>query len=463
MKRTLCALTFLSCVSLTRADDWPGWRGPTGQGTSAEKDLPLKWDRTTNVRWKVALPAPGNSTPIVWGDRVFLTQASDLKQWPPKVPANYAGGASPGGRAIAEKRSVLCFRRSDGKLLWQGDTIYKEPEMTHPTNPFCSASPVTDGERVIASHGSAGVVCYDFEGKRLWHHDVGKLKHLWGNASSPILYGDLCIQWCGPGERQFLRAVNKHTGKKVWETAEAGGDTGITSRKFLGSWCTPIIARVAPSPQPLSPRGRGEQSGPLSPRGRGGEKRGQEQLIFAVPFKLAGYDPKTGKELWSAKVPGTYCYSSPLYVEGLAIYGSSLTKLGGSGDITKDQLRYRVGSMYIGTAVIAGEYLYTVNNVGVPSCYEWKTGQELWKDQIEKRPGVGDSWGSLVHVGGRIYLTDQRGDTVVLAAGRKYEHLATNRLDEHTNASIAVSGGDLFIRTHKHLWCIGQKKEPKEK
>lgn len=433
--RLIAVLVVLSGSAWASADNWPSWRGLTGQGSSPEKGLPVKWSSTENVRWKVALPAAGNSTPIIWGDRVFITQASDLKQWPPKVPANYAGGASAGGHAIAEKRSVLCFRRRDGKLLWQGDTIYKEPEITHPTNPFCSASPVTDGERVIASHGSAGLVCYDFEGKLLWRHDVGKLEHLWGNASSPVLYEDLCIQWCGPGERQFLLAVNKYTGKKVWETTESGGDPGITSKNFLGSWCTPIIARVG----------------------------GQDQLIFAVPFKLAGFDPRTGKELWASKGPGTYCYSSPLFIEGLAVYGSMVLKLGGSGDITKDQLRYRVGSMYISTAAVAGDYLYTVNDVGVPSCWEWKTGKELWKEQIDKRPGGGDSWGSPVYADGRIYITNRRGTTLVFAAGPKYEHLATNPLDEHTDASIAVSGGDVFIRTHKHLWCIGSKKEPMEK
>src|SRR5439155_12920867 len=206
MKRYMCALAFLGCTALADAGDWPSWRGPTGLGVSEEKGLPVKWSPTENVRWKVALPAAGNSTPIIWGDRVFITQASDLKQWPPKVPANYAGGASAGGHAIAEKRSVMCFRKADGKLLWQGDTIYKEPEITHPTNPFCSAPPVTDGERVIASHGSAGLVCYDFHGNELWRYDTGKLEHLWGTASSPIIHGELCIQWCGPGERQFLVA-----------------------------------------------------------------------------------------------------------------------------------------------------------------------------------------------------------------------------------------------------------------
>lgn len=411
MRLFIAVLVAASYGGSALADNWPAWRGPTGLGVSAEKNLPLKWSTTDNVRWKVKLPAAGNSTPIIWGDRVFITQAGDLTMWPPKVPKNFAGGSSAGGHAIAEKRSVMCFNRADGQLLWQRDVIYKEPEITHGTNPFCSASPVTDGERVIASHGSAGLVCYDFEGKELWRYDVGKLEHLWGNASSPILHGDLCIQWCGPGERQFLLAVDKRTGKKVWETPELGGDPGITSKKFLGSWSTPIIARVGD----------------------------QDQLIFALPHRLKGYDPTTGKELWSAKVGGTYCYHSPLHVNGIAIFGSSLVKLGGVGDISKNQIKYKVGGMYISTAAIAGDYLYTYG--AVPGCYEWKTGKELWKSQIDQRPGVGDAWGSPVFAADRMYITERKGTTLVFAAGPKYEHLATNQLKEHTDASIAIANG----------------------
>lgn len=421
---------FLAFPLLATADNWPTWRGPNGMGHSAEKDLPIKWDKTENVRWKVALPSSGNSTPIVWGDRIFITQANDVTKWPPKVPANFAGGSSAGGHAIAEKRSVMCFQRSDGKLLWQRDVIYKEPEITHPTNPFCAASPVTDGERVIASHGSAGLVCYDLDGKELWRYDTGPIEHLWGTASSPIIHGDLCIQWCGPGERQFLVALNKKTGEKVWETVEGGGDAGITTKKFLGSWSTPLMARVGD----------------------------QDQLLFAVPGKIKGYDPKTGKELWSAVGPGSYCYSSPLFIDGNAVFGQSLVKLGGVGDITKSQLKQRVGAMYISTAAVAGDYLYTYNDVGVPACYEWKTGKELWKSQIENRPGGKAAWGSPVFAAGRIYITDQDGTTSVFAAGPKYEVLSLNKLGEHTNASIAISDGDLFIRTWKHLWCISAKK-----
>jgi outer membrane protein assembly factor BamB len=140
------------------ADNWPAWRGADGQGQSAEKGLPLTWSAKENVRWKTPLPDEGSSTPIVWGDRVFLTQASEKTMWPPK---------GTGGPAVAKKRSLICFDRADGKLLWQKDVLYPEPESTHPTNPFCSASPVTDGERIVVSFGSAGMFCYDFTGKEL--------------------------------------------------------------------------------------------------------------------------------------------------------------------------------------------------------------------------------------------------------------------------------------------------------
>jgi len=432
MKPLIAVLGVLACSAPTFADDWPGWRGPTGQGISAEKNVPAEWDAKKNVRWKVALPDAGNSTPIIWGDRVFITQASEKKIWPPKVPDGFPKGVSPGGSASAEKRSVMCFNRLDGTLLWQGDTVYKETESTHSTNPFCSATPVTDGERVIASHGSAGLVCYDFKGKLLWKYDVGKLEHVWGNASSPILAGDLCIQWCGPGERQFLLALNKKTGEKVWQVDEANGDSGLTSGRFVGSWSTPIVARVG----------------------------NQDHLIFNQPGKLTGYDPMTGKVLWTSGrgAERGYSYPSPLCVDGVAIFNGTLVKLGGNGDISKDQLKYKVASMYITTAVVDGDYLYGYNDAGVPSCWEWKTGRELWKDQIEKRPGGTTTWGSLVHAAGRIYVTDQKGATHVFAAGPKYQHLATNELKEHTNASPAISGGDVFIRTHKHLWCFSDRK-----
>lgn len=418
-------LITLGLSSLAQAENWPGWRGPTGQGHSTEKDLPLEWNESKNVRWKIALPDKGNSSPVIWGDRIFLTQASEKTSWPPKRDPRIPRGTSGGGNAVAEKRSVMCFDRKNGKLLWQRDTIYKEPEPTHGTNPFCSATPVTDGERVIASHGSAGLVCYDVDGKHLWKYDVGKLDHVWGNASSPILYEDLVILWCGPGSRQFLLALNKTTGKKVWEHREMNAEKGT----FLqGTWATPLIVRVGET----------------------------DQLLLPLAYVMKGFDPKTGKELWQARGPGNFVYGSALSSDGIAVFGNNVYHLdpksapkvvrlsrGGGGRGPHSGLIYK-GHLYVG-----GSF---------PTCYDLKTGKEIWKDQYKERPGVSTTWGSMVRAGDRLYFTDQRGTTLVLAADPKYKVLTVNRLSEHTNSSIAISQGDVFIRTWKHLWCIGTEK-----
>ena len=179
------AVAFLTAVALptalpAAAADWPAWRGPTGQGLSDEKGLPLTWSATENVRWKVPLADPGNSTPVVWGEKIFLTQANK------------------GGTV----RSLLCFARADGKLLWQKDVTYPANERAYNPTWYANASPATDGERVVVSFGSAGLFCYDLAGKELWKRtDLGKWEHTFGNSASPVLYGDLVIQWCGPNEK----------------------------------------------------------------------------------------------------------------------------------------------------------------------------------------------------------------------------------------------------------------------
>src|SRR5438128_6062199 len=218
-------LCFLTAPSIG-AGNWPQWRGPQGTGVATEKNLPLHWSTNENVRWRVPLPGRGNSTPIVWGNRVFITQATENEN----------------------RRSLMCFDRADGGLLWQKGVTYAEKEATHETNPLCSASPVTDGVRVLASFASAGLYCYDFQGQELWHRDLGKQAHIWGNGASPILHGELCILNFGPGERTFLIAVSKKTGETVWKVDEPGGSFGEEKpgqkRNWVGSWTTPIVIQV---------------------------------------------------------------------------------------------------------------------------------------------------------------------------------------------------------------------------
>jgi outer membrane protein assembly factor BamB len=412
MKRiTLLVLVLSTAAAL--ADNWPAWRGPTGQGYCAEKGLPLTWSETENVRWKVPLEYQGNSTPVVWGDKIFLTQANK-------------GGTI---------RGLVCLARADGKQLWKKEIEYSEEEQNWNANWYGNASPVTDGERVVVSFGSAGMYCYDFAGKELWKRtDLGTWQHQFGNGSSPVLYRDTVILWCGPNQpkgRNFLLAVNKTTGKTVWEQDQPGG-----------SWSTPVIVSV----------------------------NGQDQMLLAVPNqttegpgKLKGFDPATGKELWSCDGLTEYNYASALYANSIAVAMSGYGKaalavtLGGSGDITKDRLWHHPKNIQrVGSGLIYGDHVYIVEENGLPHCYELKTGKEVWN--VEKRPTT-LTWGSMVRVEDKLYVLTRDADTVVFAASPKYELLATNRLsrNEESNSSLAISDGDIFIRTFKNLWCIRGK------
>lgn len=392
------------------ANDWPAWRGPTGQGISAETDLPLEWGSKRNVRWKSPLPEPGNSTPIIWGERVFLTQAESR------------------GR----KRMILCFDRRDGKVLWKKVVDYEEREPTHKTNGYCSASPATDGERVVVFHGSAGVYCYDVDGRELWRRDLGEFRHIWGNAASPVIHGDLCYLNCGPGPRTFLIALDKRSGKTVWKRDIPGGRESGDSKTWTGSWSTPLIIRD-------------------------GEK---DNLIISYPGRLLSVDRKTGADIWTCTGLGKLVYTSPIARDGIVVAMSGFmgppmaVRTGGSGDVTATHRLWRQdrSPQRIGSGVILAGRIYIVNDSGVAQCIEARTGKEVWKHRLSS-----NSWSSVVLSGDRLYAADKRGNFFVLRAAPKFELLAENSLGEPTCASIAVSNGELFIRTFENLWCISKK------
>ena len=393
---------FFTVGIVVRAADWPAWRGPTGQGFCKEKDVLLNWSETENVKWKIPLEHQGNSTPVVWGEKIFLTQANK----------------------DGHQRSLLCFARDDGKLLWRNDVEYADKERNWNANWYCNASPTTDGERVVVSFGSAGMYCYDTDGKELWKRtDLGKWDHAFGNASSPVLYGDLVILWCGPNEkgRNFLLATSKATGETVWEHDEKNG-----------SWGTPPIVNF----------------------------EGQDQLLLSTVPHLKGFNPKTGEELWRCEGLNKYVYTSPLYGNGVAVAMSGYTgaalavKLGGKGDITGDRLWWHEkNTQRVGSGMVIDDHVYMMEENGIPHCYDLQTGEEVW--QISKRPGGGNTWGSMVYADGRLYVLMRNATTLVFAANPKYELLADNRLrGESTNSSVVFSNGDLFIRTFGHLWCF---------
>lgn len=421
-------LAFALVVSNVSAANWPAWRGAEGAGVSSEKDFPLQWSVTNgvtnNVKWRVALPERGNSTPVVWGKRIFVTQAIEKE-----------------GR-----RELFCFDRADGKRLWQQGVTFTEKELTHGTNPQCSASPVTDGERVIASYGSAGIYCYDMDGKELWHRDLGKQTHIWGGAASPVIHGDLCLLNFGPGPNTFLIALDKRTGKTIWQHDESGGHSGEKKaseqgNQWIGSWTTPVVIKAG----------------------------GREELVMSWPKRVAGFDLKAGKELWTCAGLNPLVYTSPIHGDGIVVAmggfgGSDLAvRLGGTGDVTATHRLWQHprNTQRIGSGVVNGGHAYILNESGVVQCIDIKTGEDKWAAEKPRLTGIGGrstSWGSMVLAGDRIYVMNKSADTFVLKANPKFELLALNSLNEPTESSPAPSDGEIFLRTYKALWCIGQKK-----
>ncbi len=413
------ALHSLLFATFVHAANWPAWRGPDANGVTSETNLPLTWSAAENVKWKIELPEPGNSTPVVLGDRIFLTQA------------------------VGPRRTLMCLDRKDGKLLWQQGPAWNEAERTHPTNPPCSASPVTDGERVVAWFGSAGLYSWDLAGKEQWHVDLGKQDHQWGYGSSPVLDGDLCIVNFGPGERSFVVALDKSRGKEKWRFDVPPPATqegpGADNKGYSGSWDTPVLMRTG----------------------------GRRELVVSLPGAVFGLDPANGRELWHCNGLNPLAYANPLLADGVIVAlggynGFAIgVKTGGSGDVTATHRLWQEkrNPQRIGSGVAIDGKIYIGSDAGIVQCLDAKTGARVWDERPQVPGARAASWSSIVQSGDRLYLVMKSSDTLVFRAGPKFEQLAVNSLnDGMTNASLAVSNGDIFIRTHKHLWCIGSGK-----
>jgi outer membrane protein assembly factor BamB len=412
-------LLLLAAIPVTAAN-WPAFRYD-GLGIAPEKTAPVKWSASENVRWRVALPDQGNSSPIVWSNQVFITQAQ------------------------GEKRSVICFDRANGKQLWQEGVSYAGKDDTHETNPHASPTPVTDGARVIAWFGSAGVVCYDLAGKELWRRDLGKQSHQWGYGSSPVLYRDLCLLHFGPGPRTFLIALDKKTGEKVWQVDLPEKDPPVRYDGFAGKQGQPI----------------GSWSTPLILRGQ------RDEVVLSIVGEVRGFDPKTGRELWKTDGVSPLVYTSALVGEGV-VFGSGgfggstvAVKAGGSGDLSNQKLWHvqKEKKNRISSGIIHKGHVFLCNMDGVAQCLELTTGKDKWSERLKGNGAKGEIWGSTIMVGENIYVMNQSGDTFVFKANpEKLEVVAINSLGELSNSTPAVSNGDLFIRTSKTLWCIGERK-----
>jgi outer membrane protein assembly factor BamB len=383
---------------------------------SGESRLPVRWGPEENVAWKTPLFERGNSTPIVWKNRVFLTQSEQ------------------------QKRLVLCLDRKDGRILWKSGTVSEVPEKFHPTNTPCAASPVTDGERVVANFGSAGIYAFDLSGKELWKSDLGLIDHMWGYAASPVLDAERCFVHFGPGGRHFLAALDKRTGKELWrvtfpEEHPSERTDGFAGKKgIIGSWSTPLLVPVG----------------------------GRTELVLSLPGRLAAFDPATGEELWRCDGLNPLLYTSAMSGEGIVIgsggYGGSTVAVrpGGSGNVTGQRLWQKIrDKQRIGSGVVHQGHLYILNTPGTAQCIRLQDGESVWEQRLPASGVRSESWSSMVLAGDLIYVNNQGGDVFVLKASPVFELLRVNSIsDGIMNASIAVSEGEIFLRTEKHLWCI---------
>jgi len=317
----IASLSFLfwSSDALSAESNWPGWRGPLGTGVSQQTDLPVEWNND-NVRWKTSLPGQGQSSPIVWGERIFLTAADD------------------GGR----ERLVMCLDRGTGKLLWQQVAWTGEPEPTHKMNMFASATCATDGERVVAFFGRGGIHCFDFEGHELWSRDLGKFAGPWGTAASPVLFGDLVIQNCDAEDKASIIGLDKRTGKTVWETP----------RERLRGWSTPLLVNMG----------------------------GQTEVVVNGEHGLNAYNPQTGAALWFSKGDRGRGTPTVTQFEDLLIAVSGrpgdmwATRPGGSSAANAAREVWRTrrqGGRYLPSPIVVGKYLVVISlRPGVATCYD---------------------------------------------------------------------------------------------
>ncbi len=394
---------------------WPGFRGWNVQGVAPEANPPIRFGPTEACRWKLALPGRGNSSPVVWKDRIFLTAALEEEN--------------------PVRLLVWCFRRSDGQLLWQQEAGIGRGS-THPKNGYASASAATDGQRVVVFFGSVGLLCYDMDGRPIWHTELGPLEHPWGLASSPVIYGETVLQLCDVGEDgsvgSSLVAVRKKDGQILWRSA----------RDSYGSWSTPVVI------QTTGPDGKQRMEILIN---GAGHSRSEGRI-------LAAYDLRDGQELW--RVTGLTEWVSPSAVLGggwiFSMCGRNgpiqAIRPGGQGDVSQTHLVWRrsTGGPYIPTGIFYRNRLYVVTEPGFLTCYNAGSGEEIWRMRLR------DTFtASLTAAAGRIYAAAESGRVYVLAAGDRPKLLATNELeDAPCLATPAIVGNDLLVRTRRYLYCF---------
>jgi hypothetical protein len=402
-------------AKVTAAGDWPGFRGPTGQGTS-QNELPLGWGLDDNVAWKAKLPGPGASSPVVFGDSIYLTAYSGFF-----VPDQ------PQGTQADLRRHLICFDRRTGQEIWQKTVAAKLPEEERiRDHGFAANTPAVDAQRVYCFFGKTGVIAFDHKGKQLWQADVGSKTHGWGSAASPVLYKDLVFINASV-ESDSLVALNKSDGQEAWRVGN-----------IKESWNTPQVVMNV---------------------------NGQPELVVATQGSIRAFEPETGNELWACAtdikwymVPSIVAHEGVIYcLGGRSGVASLAVKTGGKGDVTQShRLWTGLKGSNVSSPIFHQGHLYWMNdNSGIAYCAKAETGEIVYEHRMNR---AGQVYASPLMAAGRIYYLTRQGKVFVVAAKPEFEELAVNDLDDGSlfNASMATDGSRILVRSDRFLYAIGK-------
>jgi outer membrane protein assembly factor BamB len=439
--RFRCALVltlagFVALAGAQEPDDWPQWRGPGGSGVSADRRAPAQWGPDSNIAWKTEIPGRGHSSPVVAGNRIYLTTSIRGEHVPGrKAPVHLGFDRKPGyvhpDSVDVDYRhtlKVMAIDAASGRVAWER-TAYDGVmfDDRHRKNTFASSTIATDGALIYAFFESAGLYCYDTNGTLKWHASLGAIiKAGLGPGTSPVIYERLVILQCDQemGDGSFLVALDRFTGTEAWRVV----------RSNRRSWATPILVRTA----------------------------GRVELIASGAEAVIAYDPAKGTELWRAEGVQSHPIPSPVAGHGLVFVtaGSQAKRayafrLGGSEDLAgtpRVAWHYAKGTAYVPSPILHGQYLYLMTDKGLLTCLDARTGQVQYEGGRVPLPATFTA--SPVAIGDRLFLTSEDGDTFVVKAGPVHEILATNSIGEPVYASLAVAHGTIFIRGERHLFAI---------
>jgi outer membrane protein assembly factor BamB len=401
----VCLLAGFAAVSLqfSRAENWPAWRGPRGDGTSNELNVPVTWSDSQNVAWKTAIPGKGHASPIVWEDRVFVVSCDEAKQ----------------------ERLLLALDRGHGKLLWQRVVLHSPLEDKHQLNSFASSTPATDGELVYVTfldRSQMVVAAYDFEGRQRWLVRPGGFSSKHGYCSCPVLFEDKVIVNGDHDGDGYLVALERATGKTLWK---------VDHENKTRSYSTPLVREI----------------------------EGRTQMVLSGSKCVASYDPHDGSRHWIIDGPTEQFVASVVYdgklfflTAGFPEYHLLAVRPDGSGNVTDTHIAWRTtkGAGYVPSPIIVGDYFLVVTDGGVASCFDAATGERQWMQRIGTHYSS-----SLVTAGGLVYFTSDEGNTKVVRPGPKLDVVAENKLGEYSYASPAISHGQILFRGEEHLIAIG--------